>query len=145
MKSMAALLVAAVALGLFGCGGSSGSSLTKAEFTKQANQACKRANEERLEVLEGKTKALKIEPGDVPTPSQEKQIVFAAIAAYEGATEKLKELVPSDQEEAILPLIEVREELAKKVRQNATSSPTELPYKKANLLASRYGLDECTV
>jgi len=146
VKSVATLLLGTVVLGLFGCGGGdSGSSLSKAEFIKQGNRVCEQANEERAEALEGKAKELKIESGEVATPAQQKQVVLAALATYEGATEKLKELVPSEQEGAVQPLIQTREELAKIVHASATSTPKPGPYKRANLLAIRYGLDECTV
>lgn len=142
-----ALLLVAAAVGIAGCGGGdSETTLSKAEFIKQANQACRQGETERLEAVEGTAKKLKVEPGELPTPGEEKKIMLAALAGYEKSTQKLKELVPSDQAEQLAPLIEAREGVAKQVHENADSiTPSEVEFKKANLLAGEYGLEDCQV
>lgn len=147
VKSMAGLLLAAGVLALLGCGGDSGgSSLTKAEFTKKANELCKRGNEEREEAKARKANELKLKPGEIATPSEQKQVVLAAVVGYEKSTEMLKELIPSDQAERMEPVIKAREEVAEVVRTSTGLVKATFPaIKKANDLALQYGLNECSV
>jgi len=146
-KSIAWLVLAAAMLGVFGCGGSdSGSSLTKAEFIKQGNQICRQGNEQRVQAKAQKQKDLGLQPGEIATPAQHKQIVEATLGPYEEATERLQDLVPSDQAEKVEPLIEAREKVGETVLASSATSTANLgAIKKANELALQYGLEECSV
>ncbi len=145
-KSIAGVLLAVGSLMLFGCGGGeSGSSLSKAEFIKKVNQACSVENEERVHAKAEKLKELKLEPGEIASASQHQEIVEVTLAPYEKMTERLKELVPSDQEETLEPLIAARENVAKAVREDEVVATDSLvAIKKANDLAKEFGLKGCS-
>lgn len=148
MKSAAGLLLAAGVLALFGCGGgdSSGSSLTKAEFIKQANQTCRQEAKVRVQAKAAKERELDLEPGEIANPAQHKKIVDAALTPYEKVTDQLVELVPSDQADTVEPFIEAREELAEIVRYGTNEAAITLPaIKKADDLAREFGLDDCSI
>jgi hypothetical protein len=146
-KSAALLLLAVIALTLFGCGGSSaGDSLTKADFIKKGNQACRRGNEERVQAKEQTQKELGLHPGEIANGAQHEQIAEAALAPYEKSTEQLQELVPSEQADKLEPLIKAREEVSEVERQISNSSNAGFgAIIKANKLASEFGLDECSI
>lgn len=147
-KAAAALLLLVGAVILFGCGGggdSSGSSLTKAEFIKQVNRACQQEGETRVKTKNEKQEELGIPFGQVATPAQHKKIVAVTVQPYEKMTERLKELIPSDQADALAPLIEAREEVAKIVQESTSIDETLPAIKKANELAVQYGLKECFI
>jgi predicted dinucleotide-binding enzyme len=145
---MAGMLLATALLGVSGCGGGgdSGSSLTRAEFIKQGNQICRQKNEERVQAKAQKQKELGLQPGEIATPAQHKQIVEATVAPFEEATEELRELVPSDQADKVEPLLAAREELVDVVgKTSATADANFIAIKKANEFAVQFGLDECSV
>jgi hypothetical protein len=147
VKAATALVLAAGLLVLFGCGGgdSAHSSLTKAEFIKKVNQACRQEDEVRTQAKAEKQKELGLEPGEIANPGQHEQIVEATVVPYEKMTDQLEELIPSDQVKSLEPLIEAREGVAKIVRES-NSADTILPYiKKANERAVQYGLKECFI
>jgi hypothetical protein len=147
-KAATALLLTVGAVALFGCGSdssSSGSSLTKAEFIKQVNRACREEGENRVKAKNEKQEELGINFGEVATPAQHEQIVEVTVAPYEKMTDQLKELIPSDQTDALAPLVEAREELAKIVRESNSLEKTLPAIKKANELAVQYGLKDCFV
>jgi delta 1-pyrroline-5-carboxylate dehydrogenase len=146
-KAAAALLLVIGAVALFGCGSdsSSGSSLTKAEFIKQVNLACQQEAETRIKAKNEKQEELGINFGEVATPAQHKQIVEVTVLPYEKMTDQLKNLIPSDQTDALAPLVEAREELAKIVRETNSLEKTLPAIKKANELAVQYGLKECFI
>lgn len=142
------MLLAAAAFALLGCGGSGSSNapLSKAEFIKLANHLCKVANEERYADKEAKAKELGLKPGELRTPKQGEEIMLTSIIPYERSTEKLKELIPSDQKKNLESLIKTREEVAETLRATVRSPvPNPGPLKKANLLAAQYNLPECAV
>jgi hypothetical protein len=139
-------LLVVVALGVFGCGGDSGSSLTKSEFIKRGNEICGQTNEERVQAKAQEQKDLGLEPGEIATPAQHKKIVEATLGPYDRGTEELQDLIPSDQAEQLEPLIEAREEVAETVRSGTGSATVSFAaIKKSNELALQYGLKECTV
>ena len=145
-KASAALLLAVGVAILFGCGGdSSGSSLTKAEFIKQVNQACRQEGETRVQAKNKKQEELGIQSGEIATPAQHEIIVKATVPPYEKMTERLKELVPSDQADALAPLIEAREEVAQIARKSSSIVETLPVIKNANELSVEYGLKECFI
>jgi hypothetical protein len=145
--SLGALLLGTVVVGLLGCGGSDGgSSLTKAEFIKKANVVCLNGNEERYEAKAQKAEELHLQPGETGTAADHRELAAAALAPYAQTTERLQELVPSSQAEKLEPLIKAREEVAETVMANIGNVKVIFPaIQKANVLATRYGLDECTV
>jgi hypothetical protein len=146
-KAAVALLLTVGAVALFGCGGSdsSGSSLTKAQFIKQVNQACQQEGVTRVQAKNKKQEELGIRLGEIATPAQHQQIVKATVPPYEKMTAQMKELTPSDQTDALAPLVEAREEVAEVVRESTSLEETLPAIKKANELAVQYGLKECFI
>lgn len=147
-KAAAVLLLAVGAAVLFGCGSSGssgGSSLTKAEFIKEVNRACRQEGETRIKIKNEKQEELGIPFGQVATPAQHKKIVAVTVQPYEKMTERLKKLIPSDQADALAPLVEAREEVAQIVQESSSLEETLPRIKKANELAVQYGLKECFI
>lgn len=145
MKPMAGLLIAAGMLMLVGCGGgdSTASSLSEGAFTKKVNQMCKKEKNERGLAEEATKKKVGVEPGDLPTPSQQAKIVAASVPPYERITEQIQELAPSDQE--LESLVEAREKVAESVRSGGSSEASLGAIYLANKLAIKHGLNECSI
>jgi len=146
MKTMMGLLLAAAVLGLFGCGGDdSDSSLTRAEYTKKVNQLCKEEDQERTQAKAATQKELGLRPGEIANPAQHKQIVEATAGPYEEMTEQIQELSPDDLADKTEPLIAAREKVAEIVRSTRPTGASLVAIKKANDLAIKNGLDECSL
>lgn len=144
MKSVVALLLAMVALGIFGCGGDGGGELSKSEFLAQGNHACRLGQRARVKAMRAKVEDFNVKPGELATPAQQEKIILAAVPGYEEATEKLRELAPSDEAEKIDPIIEAREETAEHVRSNpGTATHSGIQFEEAKKLAKEYGLIYC--
>jgi hypothetical protein len=139
VKSAAGLLLVLASLAVLGCGSSD--ELSKSEFVSQANEACREGEQERLEAMEAKARKFNIQPGALAPPSQQEQIVLAAMDSYEKTTEELKELAPSSEAEEIDPIIEAREETAEEVREDPrTAAHSATQFKKSEELTQKYGL-----
>lgn len=144
---MAGLLIAAGMLMLVGCGGgdSTAGSLSQAEFTKKVNQMCKEEKVERTQAEQATQKKLGVEPGDLATPSEQAKIVAASVPPYERITEQIQELAPPDQEKTFEGLVRWREKVVERVQSGASSEVALGTLVRANELAIKYGLKECSI
>jgi hypothetical protein len=135
-------LVVAFLLLLGGCG-SDAPSLTKAQFSKKANEIC------HQDLVQGEKKIVKtveaIPPSEAEHISALEEAVLVGIGPYEEATKSIGELAaPDGDEEQVERLIQAREEAAERVREApATPIFSKYPFRKANELLERYGLDKC--
>jgi hypothetical protein len=142
------LIGIAVAVGLailaVGCGGGGDEALSKAEFLKQGNAICKKAEEERGKVIAAV--AQNANPKANVAATQEK-VIRKAIPTYEEAARQIAELgVPAGDEAKVESLVSAMEEAAERaIADPATAVATAIPFKKANELAKDYGLQGCVV
>jgi hypothetical protein len=134
-------LGAALLLLVTGCGGS-GSSLTKAEFIKEANLVCQEAASAKEEAL-GAALA-KFGGGKITRADQVKALLFV-LRPYDEATEKIDGLgAPKGEAEKVEALVEAREEATARTKADPdTTLVSDTPFKKAQELAEKYGLDRC--
>lgn len=137
--------VAVVLLALLGagCGGDDESeALTKAQFLKQGNAICKKAEEERGEAI---NKAAETFKGKEISLKEQEDLVLEVLPTYENATTKLDELgAPEGDEKKVEALVEAMEGAAEQVKASpGTALETSVPFKKANELAKKYGLESC--
>jgi hypothetical protein len=131
---------------LAGCGSGSSSTsdsepLTKAEFVDQANAICRSANEERKQGTED------LEAGGQSNPSGETtEGVEALVDPIVTMTEELAELAPpkGDSARAKAIVASFLEGVAK-LEAEPASFQTSSAFAKADELAPRYGLAECTI
>lgn len=144
MQRLAALIAAlAFAAALAGCGGGDDgittSSLSKAEFTKQANAICEEARE----------KALAYRPPN--EQGSEKQIVTASIQGgilpeIQRAMEEVRELgAPEGDEDQVEAVIAGNEEHVEAAEGKSFGSLTEMEevFKPTVAKARAYGIDAC--
>lgn len=139
-----ALAVLAALLAFAGCGGDDETTaLTKAEFAKQANAACKEHREEREKLFTEVSNT--IDPSEVTRADQEMLIDKVLLEPYEKTIESLKSLgAPEGDEKQVEALLAAMEKTVKKIEANPllalrSSSQFEEP----NTLAGKYGLKEC--
>lgn len=143
-----ACLLAALSLLFAGCGGGDDetSSLTKAQFVKQANALCKKAEEEKGKAI--KALVAKLNPKKQLTLAQKENLVVTVILPpYEQTTEDLKNLgAPEGDEEKLEAIIEAREEATKKTKADPSVAVTTVrDFEEANKLATKYGISNCIV
>lgn len=139
------LLIIALAA-VSGCGGGDEtSSLTKAEFTKQANAACKEHASERDELF--KSVSATIKPSEVTKADQEKLISDVLIPPYEKNIESIEDLgAPEGDEKEVEALIKAMQSSVDKVEANPlVALRTTIQFAGANSLAAKYGLNDCVV
>jgi len=139
-------LVAAIAalLALAGCGGGDDTTtLTKVEFTKQANAGCKEHTKEREELFKEVTS--KLDPSEVTRADQEKLISEVLLPPFEKDIENLKSLgAPAGDEEQVEAIIVAMEKAIKKVEAKPlVALRTTSQFAEAKALAQKYGLDDC--
>lgn len=143
--ALMAVLMAAL-LAFAGCGGGDETtSLTKAEFTKQANAACKEHAKERDELF--KKVSNEIDASEVTRKDQEMLISDVLLPPYEKNIESLESLgAPEGDEEKIEALIEAMEGSIEKVEaQPLVALRTTTQFAEPNALAQKYGLDDCVL
>lgn len=136
---VAALLVA-------GCGGDDEtSSLTKAEFVKQANAICKEGRAEREDLF--KTFTEEIKSGKATREDQESLVTVVLKPPYEKTIESLKGLgAPEGDEKQVEAIIAAMEKGLEKAEDNPlVSLRTNIQFAEANSLAAKYGLKDCYV
>jgi hypothetical protein len=134
----------AFALLVSGCGGSDEpEALTKAEFVKQGEAACKQGADERSKLIEEFSQ--KVKPGDANTVKVQEEVVLAAIPTYEKATTKIDELgAPEGDEQKVEEIVKAMEGAVEQVKANPGSAAiSSIPFKEANKLLQDYGLDGC--
>jgi uncharacterized protein YcfL len=146
MLKMLLALAALAALMLVGCGGGDETtSLTRAQFVKQANAICK-AQEERRENIIRKAIAGQDQTKLLPL-AQREEIVIETVAPYESMAEEMSSLAtPEGDEPKVEKIIQEMEKAAKSVRSDpATALGSTSQFQEANNLTTRYGLTECAI
>jgi len=143
-----ALLVGlfAVAFLIAGCGGGDETtSLTRAQFVKQANTICKR-QEERRENIIRKAIAGQDQTKLLPLAKRE-EVVVETVPPYEAMAEELDALgAPEGDEQKVETIVAEMEKAAKSVRSDPkTALETTTQFQEASNLATRYGLAECAI
>jgi hypothetical protein len=154
-KRLLVLLAGALALGLLvaGCGSSDDSSeentssLTKAEFIKQADAICEKADDE----IEGEVEAFAEENG-IPTDKEpsdevkEELVVEVIVPSIEEQAEGIAALgAPSGEEDQIDQIVEGIETAASETAEDPSSviSGSEGAFKGVNEEAKEYGFKVC--
>ena len=146
-KQAIMLFAAALAAALFmlGCGGDS-ASITKAEFTKQAEAACKK-NEE---ALQKDFQAFVKKHSNVTEPTEADYAELVGDVFVGNIEAEMKELraieIPSGDEKQVEALLDAREESLKKAEAEPEEAITksENVFGKASKLAKAYGLEACS-
>jgi hypothetical protein len=139
----AATLVAA--LFVLGCGGGS-ASISKAEFTKEAEAACKK-NEE---ALQKDFQAFVKKHSNVTEPTEADYTELVDVVFVGNIEAEMKELraieIPNGDEEQVEALLDAREESLKKAEAESEEAITksEKVFGKASTLAKEYGLEACS-
>lgn len=140
---LAVLAVAALAFG--GCGGDDEeASLTKAQFTKQANAICEKSSDERVAEFRARA-SVKGLSGD---QQREEAVVEAFIEPFKEMIGELEDLAPpeGDEDEVEAIFDEMKQGVS-----DLESDPLvvfeseEKMFNNANKLATEYGLTDCTV
>lgn len=136
-------IVAALALAGAGCGGGS-SSLTKAEFTKQAEKICEDAK--AREITAFTTSAAKSQQKKLSGEAASKFIVEGTLQPVEAMADEIGELgTPSGDRGQVAKIIEAFESTADEARQDpAAALKATGVYRKADQVAARYGLTACS-
>ena len=141
-------VLAVLAVGV-GCGGDddSGSSLTKAEFTKQADAICKKQEEKKNNALTTAYEKLGKE-GKEGKKAQEEVIADVALPPISQMTEELADLgAPEGEEEKAEEMVAAFEEEVQKIEDDlpGTLSGKVGNFDKANKLAKEMGLKDCSL
>ena len=140
-------VLAICAMAVAGCGGGGGTTgLTKAEFVKQANAACKESEQERTQLF--KEAQEQVKPGDNFGQKEKKELVkTVAVDPYLKMTKAIEELgAPEGDEQEIEALIKEMEQAAKSAEANPDQAiKTIIPFAEANKAADEYGLTDCVV
>jgi hypothetical protein len=130
-----------------GCGGGDDdSSLSKADFVKQADEICDRAETKKNKDLEAAFQKLGKE-GKSGKKAEEELVTGTALPPISEMTEELKDLgAPSGEEDQADAMIEAFEEEVEKVEGDPTSviSGEGGEFDKANQLAKKMGLKACS-
>lgn len=141
------LVAAVVALLAFaGCGGGDETtSLTKAEFTKQANAGCKEHTKEREELFQAAIK--EIDSSEATRADQAKLIDEVLIPPFEKDIENLKSLgAPEGDEEQVKEIIQAMEKAVKKVEAKPlVALRSSSQFAEARAAAVKYGLNDCVI
>jgi predicted outer membrane protein len=146
--------LAVLALAIAGCGGddddeAAASPITKAEFIKQADAACKKG-EQQTQVAFGAFVAERRQEGEASLkPNQEtySELVDAALVPQvEQEVAELRELgAPAGDEEQVDAFVDAREEAIELAEANPSASVTDGSkiFGKSDTLAAEYGLKIC--
>jgi hypothetical protein len=146
-------LALAVALSIIGCGGSD-ATLSKAEFIKQGDVICKKADDAELREYEKYVRANRASLSRLsPEAYREKLIVDLALPSTMKETEKLEALgIPSGDEEKVEAIFSGIREAIKKSEEESTRAEENLPngssnpsyvFNDVNRLARAYGFKQC--
>ena len=148
------LLVALAVFGatMAGCGGDSdgdGSSaaLTKAEFLKQGNAVCERAEERRGEAMRKAFASPQAKIGRNATEVKENKVLLveAGLPSFVKMTEELDQLgAPEGEEEKVQAIIEAMEEAAGKAESDPLgAAESNAFWAESQELLQTYGLTSC--
>jgi hypothetical protein len=144
--------VLAVTVVIMGCGGgdddeATASSITKAEFIKQADAACEKG-EKQMQVAFGAFSQEKQQEGvNKPTPELYDELVAAVVVPpIEQEADEIRALgAPDGDEEQIDAFVEAREESIEiaEGEPKAIISNSDVIFGKSSKLADAYGLENC--
>lgn len=147
-----ALLAGALAIAIVatGCGGGddsgASSSLTKAEFIKQADAICKKGGESVNEEVEDFAEENDFEPNKATKEQQAELLTEVVAANIQSQAEEIDALgAPPGDEAQIEAMLAAVEEGVEKMESEPTlflSKPTN-PLAKGSELAEEYGLEVC--
>jgi len=147
--NVVAFLGAVMALALLaaGCGGGDDttSSMTKAQFVKQANAICKVQNQKRGEAI--KKVIASHDPKKLLPQKDREELVLDTLPAYAAVPKQLGTLeAPAGDQEKVDAIIKAMEEAAKDVEANPAGALTSTKqFLKADEPSSQYGLTDCVV
>ena len=144
------LFIAAVALAASSCGEDGGTAdttaaISKAQFTKQANAICAKANQEVTKISEDFAKE-NLSEEKRPTTAQITELAKLALPTISRQVEELRALdVPAGEEKEVDAILSAAEEAVAKGEQEpiAIYGANGGAFAKANRLAIDYGLDKC--
>ncbi len=141
MGGVAAVLACAVFV--VGCGEDDSSSLTKAEFTEQADAICDTGQKEKNAAI-----IAVVNQNNLPKPAMERQVIAAALPPLREMVEELSELgLPASGEGQARVIVD---EVAAAV-QNLENDPRSVlkglknPFAKVEELSGKYGLESCAL
>lgn len=134
--------VAISALLLSGCGGGDEEPLSKAEFIEQGNAICKEGVDERKAVRAEEEEKLR---GKKVTQQKLEESVANIFEPYVRMTEELAELsLPERNAQQAEAVVGAMEKAVSEIKANPTALlRSERPVRKANELATSYGLVYC--
>lgn len=141
---LAVLAVMALAIG--GCGGGDDdeASLTKAQFTRQANAICDKSNDERVAEFRARMSVT----GLSNDQERVEAVQEAFIAPFEEMVGELEDLSPPEgDEEKVEAIFTEMEQGVDDLEKDplVVFEGEEKMFDKANELASDYGLTSCTI
>jgi hypothetical protein len=142
------LAVAAIAAGCGSSDDSSTSSLTKAEFIKQASDVCKEINKESQDKLQA---AIKTQENVPPAKNvdqvgiEERLISTIVVPALTKQNEELTKLgAPEGDEGEVDAILEALEKVTKEAEENPIGVTSKAdPFLEVDQLSKGYGLDAC--
>jgi hypothetical protein len=145
---------AAVAMIVGGCGGSDDNTdstdsaeLTKAQFLKQGNAICAKANEEVGKEFEEFAKENKLSEGKEPTEELLAEAVEEILLpSVTQQVEEIRELgVPAGEEKQVDKILTAAEEGIEEAEDEPASAAAQTggPFDDADKLATAYGLKRC--
>lgn len=142
--SILAMAVVAALLAVSGCGGGGDStSVTKAQYVKQAEALCKKEEEKRFGELMAKGQKLEEEAKGKAISTKAKEEAFVTLVpSYEKMVDSLRALdKPEGDEEKLEAIYDAMDEAAQNMKQNpGTALVSEVAFSKANKLSKAYGL-----
>jgi len=137
------LVVMAIILPLqVGCANGTGNSLNKAEFIRQGNNICQKGEQEREAAFAEQVEQAE---GQKVTQQIKEEAVLSIFRPYELMIRRLTRIgLPEGDEEDAEAVIDAMEQAVSDVQENpANLLSSDLPVRKANELATSYGLDKC--
>jgi hypothetical protein len=146
MLLVLALFFVGTALVATGCGGGEDSttSLTKAQFVKQANALCAKYNKQMA--ADFSKYAKEHSSGNSSQALAAEAVGKATIPATKEELEALRELpVPSGEEEKVEALLERRQEALEKIEDEPLFKISGDPFEEFNQPLTDYGLTECAL
>ena len=143
--------LAAISMIVAGCGGgddssSDSSSITKAQFIKQADEICEKGNEENEAEFEEFAEDQGLSEGEEPTKAQQDEAITEIVAP--GVRKQIEEIdalpVPEGDEKQIEAIVLSVEEGVVEIETNPdTLSAGISPLAEGSKLAKDYGLKAC--
>jgi hypothetical protein len=146
-RVLAVILGALIAAVIAGCGGgdegSSSDSPTKAEFARQANAACKKAEVARGKLVQAALRKMR-EQG--ATKSLQEKLVVTLLPPYDKLVRELQELgAPEGEEAKVEGVIGTLEETIARAREKPYGAVTGKVFVDYNKVTADYGLKECKI